>query len=444
VSAATLSVTTSEDGADANAGDGTCATPAGMCTLRAAVQTANALAGPDSIVLPAGTYALRIGFGGENAAAGGDLDVAPGELTITGENAATTAVDGRGFDRVFQVLPGASLTINGVTVTNGRASDSFGGGGILNGGALTLNDAAVTGSRSGTGGGGIFNSAGSATLTNVALSGNTALSHGGGLWNFGGQVALVNVTVSGNTAGSTGGAIRNDGVGAMVSLVNVTVAGNSSNEIVAALMNAGGPAGISLKNSIVSGPPGDSCFGPIASGGFNIDTGGSCGLTGAGDKPGTDPLLGPLAANGGGTQTQALLTGSPALDSADPASCPATDQRRVTRPQGAGCDIGAYELAPPRSFKRTLSLKLSEHIVARGKIGLAADGPPSCRQSRVVVQLKAGKRWKKVGSAIADSSGAYQVNLRDVPGTYRAVVKQASAGRDSCLGVTSRTRRHKD
>jgi len=56
-----------------------------------------------------------------------------------------------------------------------------------------------------------------------------------------------------------------------------------------------------------------------------------------------DPKLGPLANNGGPTQTFALLAGSPAIDTEDVVYCPATDQRRVVRPQGSYCDIGSYE-----------------------------------------------------------------------------------------------------
>ena len=55
-------------------------------------------------------------------------------------------------------------------------------------------------------------------------------------------------------------------------------------------------------------------------------------------------LLGPLADNGGPTLTHALLAGSPAIDAADAAACPATDQRGVVRPRDAGCDVGAFEL----------------------------------------------------------------------------------------------------
>lgn len=60
-----------------------------------------------------------------------------------------------------------------------------------------------------------------------------------------------------------------------------------------------------------------------------------------------DPRLGPLADNGGDTQTHALLLDSPAIDSGDDTTCLPADQRGVMRPQGAHCDRGAYELAAP-------------------------------------------------------------------------------------------------
>jgi len=59
-----------------------------------------------------------------------------------------------------------------------------------------------------------------------------------------------------------------------------------------------------------------------------------------------DPILGPMADNGGSTQTMALLHGSPAIDAGNGANCPATDQRGVARPLGNGCDIGAFEYVP--------------------------------------------------------------------------------------------------
>jgi len=58
-----------------------------------------------------------------------------------------------------------------------------------------------------------------------------------------------------------------------------------------------------------------------------------------------DPKLGPLADNGGLSLTHALLSGSSALDRGTSAGAPSTDQRGVSRPQGSGYDIGAFELA---------------------------------------------------------------------------------------------------
>ena len=62
--------------------------------------------------------------------------------------------------------------------------------------------------------------------------------------------------------------------------------------------------------------------------------------------PSTNPLLGPLADNGGPTRTHALLAGSPAIDTAAGCPPPAADQRGVARPRGTACDIGAYEFQP--------------------------------------------------------------------------------------------------
>jgi len=82
---------------------------------------------------------------------------------------------------------------------------------------------------------------------------------------------------------------------------------------------------------------------------------------------GLDPLLGPLANNGGSTLTHALLPGSPAIDAGDPAVCAAApvnnlDHRGVARPQGSACDIGAVEAdliyTPPTFGRPSLRRKL--------------------------------------------------------------------------------------
>lgn len=96
-------------------------------------------------------------------------------------------------------------------------------------------------------------------------------------------------------------------------------------------------------------PSGGDCVGPITSGGYNLDSDGTCITNGVNnDITAADPMLGPLQVNApGNTATHALLLGSPALDAIpiDSDSCGILpdDQRGVTRPQGDGCDIGAFE-----------------------------------------------------------------------------------------------------
>ncbi len=106
-------------------------------------------------------------------------------------------------------MPGASLTLNNLTVTLGRTSIESGAG-IFNNGTLSLTNCTVSGNSVGTGGagGGIFNN-GTVDLTNSTVSGNSA-NLGGGI-NNNGTVNLTNSTISGNFAGGVGSGIRNNG-----------------------------------------------------------------------------------------------------------------------------------------------------------------------------------------------------------------------------------------
>ena len=108
---------------------------------------------------------------------------------------------------------------------------------------------------------------------------------------------------------------------------------------------------LSMSMDIVAGGlTGTNCGGqaPITDLGYNIDTGSSCGFSATNHSlPNTQPQLDALASNGGSTQTMALPVGSPAIDAIPPSTpgCTGTtDQRGIARPQGNGCDIGAYEL----------------------------------------------------------------------------------------------------
>jgi hypothetical protein len=91
--------------------------------------------------------------------------------------------------------------------------------------------------------------------------------------------------------------------------------------------------------------------------GHNLSSDSTCAFTNVGSLNNTDPVLGPLADNGGPTLTMALLPGSPAIDSGDTAAAPPTDQRGFLCPAGAAADIGAFEygsmLPPVLSISRS-------------------------------------------------------------------------------------------
>jgi hypothetical protein len=148
-------------------------------------------------------------------------------LTIQGQGAANTAVDGGASGSVFVIDAGVTVTIQNVTIRNGFA---YYGGGILNDGdgTVTISNSTISGnSTPGPGsGGGIF-SIGTVTISNSTLSDNFAGDYGAGIFN-GGSVTISNSTISGNSApynGSSGGGIFNSGT---ATISNSTVSGNSA------------------------------------------------------------------------------------------------------------------------------------------------------------------------------------------------------------------------
>jgi hypothetical protein len=233
------------------------------------------------------------------------------------------------------------------STVSGNSTVSYGGGIENVGGTLTVTNSTISGNGSYQGGG-IDNQLGVLTISNSTVSGNSAPSGNGGGIESNGTLSISNSTINGNSAGGAGGGITN--YAGTLTVSNSTLSSNSATQG-SGIYGAPNPhSKVSLVGTIVANNTGSfNCAGSIAEIlGYNLDSDGSCGFTLTTDITGTDPLLGPLADNGGPTQTMALLPGSPAIDRGGTAAngCPATDQRGVTRPQGPACDIGAFELVP--------------------------------------------------------------------------------------------------
>jgi hypothetical protein len=374
-------------------------------------------------------------------------------LTITGPGANRLTVQVDTSARVFNISSSTvTVSISGITISNGLAQDGPGGGGILSVGVLTLTDSTISGNFAGSlfggvlGGGGVMNDHGTMTITGCTISNNSQGNSfggggigGGGVLNENGTMTITRCTISNNSANqsgiapggvSEGGGIVNDSGGSLI-ITNSTISGNTSSAtnpdvfFASAFAYGGGvhnSGSMTITNCTISGNSAvgitslDYGYGGGISNGGNLQitsstiahnsaTGGSgafgggiyrVGLldstttdssiialngafigpdfTGAGvlestgynivgnsadavinsqptDQIGTpaapiNPLLRPLADDGGPTLTHALRPGSPAINRGDPAA-PPQDQRGYGR-LGVP-DVGAFEFdgVPP-------------------------------------------------------------------------------------------------
>lgn len=231
----------------------------------------------------------------------------------------------------------APATLMSVTI---RGNHAFNAAGLYTqGGAMTIANSSIIGNAGSLQNGGIA-TGGLLTITNSSILSNTAgASDNGGVLNNGGSLWLTNVTISGNSApnGAGGGLLNfNSGVNF---LTNVTIYTNTAN-------TGGGidqfSGTVTLSNTILADNAGGNCGGlAVTSAGHNLDSANTCSLAASGDLTVTNPLLGPLANNGGPMLTHALLPGSPAINHGTNTGCPTTDQRGFRRV--GPCDIGAYE-----------------------------------------------------------------------------------------------------
>jgi hypothetical protein len=234
------------------------------------------------------------------------------------------------------------------------------GGGVYNAGTLSIKNSTVSGNATGKGG-----NRGNESAPPYNEGGDGG--NGGGIWSYQ-DLSLLNDTIAGNEAGAggsgyTGGAGGSGGgifSGLAVSITNSTISGNAIGHGGAGYVDgsSGNGDGIYwlgtalLKNTlIVNGSSEANCAVSSfqADGGYNLDSGDTCGFTTTNHSLiNTNPLLGVMGNYGGPVQTMPLLPGSPAID-AIPfgengcGTAITTDARGMPRPQGTACDIGAFE-----------------------------------------------------------------------------------------------------
>jgi predicted outer membrane repeat protein len=210
-----------------------------------------------------------------------------------------------------------------------------------------------------------------------ALYADTTLANGG-------LLTMEDTTMSRNTATTEGGAIDAETTMGLT-LINDTIAFNNApasqgggiyqpNEFVAGGSQS---TGFGVENTSIAENSGGDCSTtfnktppPTTSTidqGNNNDSDQTCfgGIGGPNDKVGVNPLLanpanngGPAAGGPGDTetvQTDAEQASSPTVDAGNNNGCPSVDERGVKRPQGAACDIGAFEFGanPPPATTAT-------------------------------------------------------------------------------------------
>ncbi|MBE9033070.1 filamentous hemagglutinin N-terminal domain-containing protein [filamentous cyanobacterium LEGE 11480] len=265
---------------------------------------------------------------GNNATFGGGLEASE-TAVVTVQN--TQFINNQATDRggALQNDDSAQMTIDQSTI-DGNTSVN-GGGGAFNFGTLNITNSAITNNQSTSGGsvgGGIFNdikpnggnpSPGQISATNVTISGNEA-STGGGFQINQGNATINSSTIANNTATNRGGGLNQ--AGGTIAVGNSLIATNTApiaNDVSGQFTDQG--------NNLVGNNDGSTSFTNST-------------LVGTNTAP-IDPLLAPLGSYGGTTQTQTLLPGSPALDTGNTGTAPASDQRGIGRLGNA--DIGAAE-----------------------------------------------------------------------------------------------------
>jgi hypothetical protein len=337
----------------------------GPGSLRAALAAGNTITF-DPNVFAANTAPHIISLASALPALSGDVQiVGPGAKALTVQR--STAAGTVNF-AVFTIDSGATfaangqkprVTISGLTIANGSVPGGSGGGIFNHTGALTVTDCGITGNTASSGGG-IFTDANTfCSVTGSTINANTA-TEAAALETYNSASVLINCTISGNSTQTNDVVVFGFAAAAAMQMSSCTIV--SSQAIQADTNHSGASSNVYLDNTILFSTTSAtnlvSFGGTFHSNDYNLSNrDDSASLSMAHDRNNTDPMLGPLQDNGGGTLTQALLPGSLAIDKGSNNQTP-TDQRGAPRvfddpnsANGGGnnSDIGAFEFqgTPP-------------------------------------------------------------------------------------------------
>ena len=376
--------------------------PNGPGSLAQAVIDSNNNPGADRVLFQSGLSGTISLTGGLLFVNDATQVLGPGADTIT-----VTLDPGNNGYEVFNVSDGSpgtfsDVTISGLTLTGAQGYPTSPGGAIVSFERLTVSNVVITANHSQTEGGGIWaGGGGTLDVESSTISNNTATGYGGAIYANNADVTIQSSTLSGNVVGEDGAGVYSGSGGNLLAIQNSTIANNTvtapngdtgggvffccgegadrlsiQSSTISGNSTAGHGGGVytfdnviggyrpSLSNTIVAGntavsaAPDVETLGPDGSldAAFSligVTSGATINSTGP-NLLGADPQLGPLASNGGTTQTMALPASSPAVDAGNTALT--GDQRGSTRPfdfastanavGGNGADIGAFELAP--------------------------------------------------------------------------------------------------
>ena len=340
------------------------------------------------------------------------------------------SISGDGNFRIFDV-DGGILTVKNLTMRDGRSlSDNGGAIRLHNDGRAAVSDSRFINNRADTGGAVLIGWAGTdnswLTVSDSSFVDNRSLIDGSAIYAGSGAISIRNSSFVSNWGGFSGAItminpfsrldvvnssfINNNGSaisldnGVTATLTHVTINGSAIKLPQSRFTSA---SSVSLRNSIIVGKLSPIVCDNLTQNIGNFISDGSCDPAYRGD-----PLFGERT---GDPVHLPLQVGSPAINAAHPAYCPATDQKGAPRPQDGGCDIGAIEMPP-------VVVDISDCQVATTHNLNFRDGPGGNRIGAVPVNSTV--------TATARTAGWFQVEHEGASGWISAdyVVEEGSCG----------------